>query len=201
MPEWRKYRGKALQYKEALDEIFTGTAADGRYSQSADILSQIDPAILGVDEDREDGTPPPTQDLTQFSTQGAGEDGPAQSLEHEGIREKDSFASRALTSTVPQKRTATIVSGGGKKAKRTVQDSISDLVNIIDRRDLPSKTSTPRHLAIRSLQLEYPDLNNSHFRRAVTLLSDDLNVEIFLALGGTRRDDWLMSRVDPDLVE
>lgn len=205
MPEWRKYRGKALQYKEALDEIFTGTAADGRYSQSADILSQIDPAILGVDEDGEGGTPPSTQDPTQFSTQGAGEDGSADfaqsEVSNEGTRERDSFASRALTSTVPQKRTATIALVGGKKAKRTVQDSISDLVNIIDRRDSPSKTLTPRHLAIRSLQLEYPNLNNSHFRRAVALLSDDLNVEIFLALGGTRRDDWLMSRVDPDLVE
>jgi hypothetical protein len=60
MVEWRKYRGKVLQYKEALDEIFTGTAADGRYSQGADILSQIDPALLGVDEDRESEIPPPT---------------------------------------------------------------------------------------------------------------------------------------------
>ena len=75
-------------------------------SPTASASSQIDPALLGVDEDREGETPPPTQDLTQFSIQGAGEDGSAevaQSLEHEvlneGIRERVSFASRASRTT------------------------------------------------------------------------------------------------------
>jgi hypothetical protein len=121
-------------------------------------------------------------------------------VSNEGTRERTSFASRALTLIVPQKRTVTTTVVREKKAKRTVQDLISDLVNIIDYRDSPFKTSIPRHLVIRLLQLEYPNLSNSHFRQAVTLLSDDLNIEIFLALGGTRRDDWVMSRVDPDLV-
>jgi len=39
--EAKQFRGKPLQYREQLDEIFDGTAADGRFAQDSDF--PIDP--------------------------------------------------------------------------------------------------------------------------------------------------------------
>jgi hypothetical protein len=147
MPEWKRFRGKPLPYKDRLDEIFTGTAADGSHSQQADILSQIDPTLLGFDEGVEGESPP----CTSGPQKGIGWE--AEDPEHEvlteNMRVRASFESQSLTSVTVRKRAASAVAVlGGKKTKRTVQDSINDLVNIIDRRDSPIEKPTQRHIAI-----------------------------------------------------
>jgi hypothetical protein len=44
--EVKQFQGKPLPYREILDDIFAGTAADGVYSQQLDDLSLVDPYIL-----------------------------------------------------------------------------------------------------------------------------------------------------------
>jgi hypothetical protein len=110
----------------------------------------------------------------------------------------DDFQSQTTTKVVPLKR-AHSASFQSNKSKRTVQDAFNRIATVYESKmaDKPANNQpTPRVLAIRTLDAEYGQLNDTRFNQAIELLAVDANVEVFNALSGKRRDGWLRAKVN-----
>jgi Myb/SANT-like DNA-binding domain len=178
----KQFRWATLQYRAELDEIFGGTAADGRYAQNDD-YSLIDPSLLGepddgldtpgisrsvsqgvsqLEEDELDLNPieEDDADLVEPTTQ---EEVSTPSIASQLDLQTDHFQSQTTMKVVPLKR-AHSASFQGNKSKRTVQDTFNRIATVYKSKmtDKPvNNQSTPRVLAIRTLNAEYKQLDDT----------------------------------------
>jgi hypothetical protein len=198
--EAKQFRGKPLQYREQLDEIFDGTAADGRFAQDSDF--PIDPECRDELSTLPINPSPPLS--VHDSAEGAEGAEVADAVEEEEeeempTNERDPFQSTPLTIRQPLKRSVTTPSEAPvKRSKRTVQDTFARLVDGIELSRGGGSTSasaTPLSIALTTLQGEYSLLKTSDFNNAVNLLLDEQKCVIFNSLKSKRRDDWLRAEL------
>jgi hypothetical protein len=112
---------------------------------------------------------------------------------------QDPFESRLLTNKTPLKRVRASIASEKKINKRIVPGAIGEMIDILKQeRTLKGQLNGPteRIRALRTLELEYPNLAENDFNAAIELLQVDANVEIFNGLTvSKRRDAWLRSKL------
>lgn len=114
-----------------MDEIFTGTAADGAFAQNDSL--PVDPAILAIEESTTPVTPGPS--TAEGTTENAVKDiGMEDSLGVEDMNTElssDPFESRPLTNKAPLKRVRASTASEKKTNKRTVPGAIGEMIDIL----------------------------------------------------------------------
>jgi hypothetical protein len=167
-----------LRYRSELDEIFSGTAADGRYAQNDDD-SLIDPSLLGnlgiesgpgsevasqatlqiVEEEEEekenidlDPTEDEVVDLSESATQQEIST-TSQSISTQLNSPSDHFLSQSTTKVIPLKRAASS-SFQSSRSKRTVQDAFNRIATVFKSKmegKLADNRPTAKTLALATL--------------------------------------------------
>jgi hypothetical protein len=193
-PDAKKFRHKAIPYRDQVFEIFHDVQATGAFSQGGNDVAQ---QITGIAEDGEDYTPQGDEESQQDLVIEERLQGPPVRVSTPTIVSSSSSSQKrpaSSTPAVPSKR---------RTAGDEVDHSISEyLKTLIAEKKAPaqqqSQTTTKRQ-AIEILQEEFDeDLSDEEFNRAIAIV--EAHSEVFITLKPVRRSRWLSSMLEKEVI-